>query len=208
MKCNARILFPTRGVVPVDGADVAGPSARIGYMLQQDYLFDWRTVIDNVLLGAENQGVDLSRAKLQQWRLRRSLACFVAVPPQELLSSARQLRVTRVKRHPSSGGNGPRPDVDSDSWACRACLCCSVSRPTRECLWRQRAMNTVVVPHLADVIGNTARSPIEVWRRSASEERRAEISNIRQPILTRPRWIRRHGSSALSSYEEGQNMIA
>jgi NitT/TauT family transport system ATP-binding protein len=69
MKCNACILFRTRGAVRVNGTDVAGPSARIGYMPQQDYLFDWRTVIDNVLLGAENQGVDLSSAKRQAMAL-------------------------------------------------------------------------------------------------------------------------------------------
>ena len=37
------ILEPTDGAVLVDGVPVAGPSRKVGYMLQQDYLFEWRT---------------------------------------------------------------------------------------------------------------------------------------------------------------------
>ena len=51
---------PTEGGVLVDGAPVAGPSRKVGYMLQQDYLFEWRTILDNVLLGAEIQGADMA----------------------------------------------------------------------------------------------------------------------------------------------------
>src|SRR3954471_20842021 len=36
------ILMPTDGTVLVDGRPVAGPSRKVGYMLQQDYLFEWR----------------------------------------------------------------------------------------------------------------------------------------------------------------------
>jgi len=31
-----------------------GPSKKIGYMLQKDHLFDWRTITQNVLLGLGN----------------------------------------------------------------------------------------------------------------------------------------------------------
>jgi hypothetical protein len=61
--------------------------------------------------------------------------------------------VRRDERHPSSGRNGPKPDVKSYSWACRACACCSVL-DQRESPLRQRAVNTVAVPHIADVIGD------------------------------------------------------
>lgn len=47
------LLNPTRGEVRIDGDLVQGPSKRVGYMLQQDYLFEWRTILDNALLGLE-----------------------------------------------------------------------------------------------------------------------------------------------------------
>src|SRR4029078_4472763 len=57
------ILQPTGGAVLVDGKPVTGPHPRIGYMLQQDYLFEWRTILENTLLGAEIQGVDMAKAR-------------------------------------------------------------------------------------------------------------------------------------------------
>src|SRR5690606_27442908 len=43
----AGILPPSDGEVRVGGKRVTAPSPRIGYMLQQDYLFEWRTILDN-----------------------------------------------------------------------------------------------------------------------------------------------------------------
>ena len=57
------ILQPTDGAVLVDGAPVTGPSRKVGYMLQQDYLFEWRTILDNAVLGAEIQGADMIAAR-------------------------------------------------------------------------------------------------------------------------------------------------
>src|SRR5215467_3954515 len=39
------ILMPTGGAVMVDGRPVTGPSRKVGYMLQQDYLFEWRSIL-------------------------------------------------------------------------------------------------------------------------------------------------------------------
>lgn len=47
------LLKPTAGLVAIDGERVQGPSKKVGYMLQQDYLFEWRTILDNALLGLE-----------------------------------------------------------------------------------------------------------------------------------------------------------
>lgn len=49
----AGLLFPSRGTVAVDGVSVAGPSPTVGYMLQQDYLYEWRTILQNAILGLE-----------------------------------------------------------------------------------------------------------------------------------------------------------
>jgi NitT/TauT family transport system ATP-binding protein len=47
------ILQPTDGAVLIDGKPVTGPSRKAGYMLQQDYLFEWRTILANAVLSAE-----------------------------------------------------------------------------------------------------------------------------------------------------------
>ncbi len=47
----AGLIPPTRGTVTVDGAPVRSKSGDVGYMLQRDNLFEWRTIENNVFLG-------------------------------------------------------------------------------------------------------------------------------------------------------------
>lgn len=49
----AGLLEPTHGSVRVYGDAVAGSSPRVGYMLQSDYLYPWRTIMENASLGLE-----------------------------------------------------------------------------------------------------------------------------------------------------------
>ncbi|USG63721.1 ABC transporter ATP-binding protein [Brevibacillus ruminantium] len=48
---------PTAGKVLIEGKPVLGSSRQVGYMLQQDYLFNWRTIEENVFLGLDIQGI-------------------------------------------------------------------------------------------------------------------------------------------------------
>lgn len=50
------LLTPTAGSVSVNGEKVNGPSFMVGYMLQKDHLFEWRTIFENALLGLEITG--------------------------------------------------------------------------------------------------------------------------------------------------------
>src|SRR5919205_751636 len=59
----AGLLEPTAGKVLIDGIDVTGTIGRVGYMLQKDLLLPWRTVLDNVILGMEIQGVPRAQAR-------------------------------------------------------------------------------------------------------------------------------------------------
>lgn len=52
----AGVLEPTSGTVMIDSRDVTGRSGHVGYMLQKDLLLPWRTVIDNIVLGAILKG--------------------------------------------------------------------------------------------------------------------------------------------------------
>ncbi|HSH25810.1 MAG TPA: ABC transporter ATP-binding protein [Massilibacterium sp.] len=45
------ILTPTNGKVNMLNQEVKKPSLQIGYMLQQDYLFPWKSIEDNISLG-------------------------------------------------------------------------------------------------------------------------------------------------------------
>lgn len=49
------LLTPTSGKVSLNGEQITGTSRKIGYMLQKDHLFEWRTILQNVLLGLEIQ---------------------------------------------------------------------------------------------------------------------------------------------------------
>jgi len=44
-------LKPTQGSVLLEGKPVSTSKNDIGYMLQQDYLFPWKTIEENILLG-------------------------------------------------------------------------------------------------------------------------------------------------------------
>ncbi|OAB44487.1 ABC transporter ATP-binding protein [Paenibacillus glacialis] len=52
----AGLLTPSHGEVLVKGLKLEGPTPEVGYMLQQDYLFPWRTILNNALLGLELTG--------------------------------------------------------------------------------------------------------------------------------------------------------
>ena len=49
------LLEPESGTILLDGVPLAESQARIGYMLQKDHLFEWRTIYRNVALGLEIQ---------------------------------------------------------------------------------------------------------------------------------------------------------
>ena len=50
------VLEPSKGKITIKNEKVQKPSGNIGYMLQKDHLFEWRTIIKNVIIGLEIQG--------------------------------------------------------------------------------------------------------------------------------------------------------
>jgi NitT/TauT family transport system ATP-binding protein len=49
----AGLFPPSSGDIYIYGQKVEGPTSKVGYMLQQDYLFPWRSIYQNILLGLE-----------------------------------------------------------------------------------------------------------------------------------------------------------
>lgn len=88
----AGLMKPTAGEIFIGGEPVVGPSRRSGYMLQHDTLFEWRTIFDNVMLGAEIQRLDCSaaRRRAEDLLVRYGLGAFVYKFPQQLSGGMRQ----------------------------------------------------------------------------------------------------------------------
>jgi ABC-type nitrate/sulfonate/bicarbonate transport system ATPase subunit len=78
--------------VLIDGLDATGTIGRVGYMLQKDLLLPWRTLIDNIILGMEIQGVPLSAARAKALPLLRryGLGGFEHAYPSALSGGMRQ----------------------------------------------------------------------------------------------------------------------
>jgi NitT/TauT family transport system ATP-binding protein len=53
----AGLIEPDAGSLVYRGEEIASLRGRVGYMMQKDLLFPWRTVLGNVLLGLEMRGV-------------------------------------------------------------------------------------------------------------------------------------------------------
>lgn len=51
----AGLITPETGDIKINGTDVSNTRASIGYMLQRDHLFEWRSIYKNVILGLEIQ---------------------------------------------------------------------------------------------------------------------------------------------------------
>ena len=86
------LLAPTGGDVLIDGQRVERPTPKVGYMLQQDYLFEWRTIMENAVLGAEIQRRDMTaaRERARQLLTRFGLGQFLAYLPRQLSGGMRQ----------------------------------------------------------------------------------------------------------------------
>lgn len=92
------LLSPSSGTVWLSGEKVTGTSKKIGYMLQKDHLFNWRTIWQNVMLGLEirkavtREAKDRARILLKTYGLHE----FKNKYPNQLSGGMRQ-RVALIR---------------------------------------------------------------------------------------------------------------
>ena len=92
-------LIPAeKGTIRFRRSPLAGHQTKIGYMLQKDHLFEWRTVYRNVILGLEIQKKETPEnlAHVEQMLADYGLAAFKAAIPSELSGGMRQ-RAARIR---------------------------------------------------------------------------------------------------------------
>jgi NitT/TauT family transport system ATP-binding protein len=94
----AGLTLPTEGRVFLDDAPIRGTTRKIGFLLQKDHLFEWRTVLENAELGLEILGVDRVRAGERARRLLQTygLGGFERAYPRQLSGGMRQ-RVALIR---------------------------------------------------------------------------------------------------------------
>lgn len=82
----AKLLTPTSGEVEIS------KGAKVGYMLQKDYLFEWRTILSNACLGLEIEKKLTTESKTQVMDLlaKYGLGDFINSKPSQLSGGMRQ----------------------------------------------------------------------------------------------------------------------
>lgn len=86
------LLEPEKGLIKIKGRYLRDSTTNIGYMLQHDQLFEWRTIYHNVILGLEVQHMLTAKSKEKASELLDTygLGQFKHSKPSELSGGMRQ----------------------------------------------------------------------------------------------------------------------
>lgn len=86
------LLEPEKGLIKINGKYLRESTTNVGYMLQHDELFEWRTIYNNVILGLEVQHMLTARTKAKAHELLDlyGLKQFESARPSELSGGMRQ----------------------------------------------------------------------------------------------------------------------
>ena len=92
LNIGAGLYAPSVGDAYVDGERVEGPNAHVAFMLQKDLLLPWRTIEQNVMLGAEIRKLDKAKSRQKARDLLNAfkLGDFAERYPHQLSGGMRQ----------------------------------------------------------------------------------------------------------------------
>jgi ABC-type nitrate/sulfonate/bicarbonate transport system ATPase subunit len=98
LRIFAGFLRPTSGAVRCEGASIEGPGWRRGYVLQEEAIFPWMTVRENVEFGLVAKGLEPAARRAVSDELLRliGLSAFADAHPKEL--SAGMSKMAEVAR--------------------------------------------------------------------------------------------------------------
>ena len=99
LRIFAGFLRPTKGAVRCDGSNVDGPSPQRGYVLQEDSIFPWMTVRENVEFGLLAKGLAPAARRAVSGELIGliGLSPFEVAYPKELSAGmSKMVEVARV----------------------------------------------------------------------------------------------------------------
>jgi len=144
LRVLAGLLPPTQGRVLLDGQPVRGPQRQVGMVFQSANLLPWRTVLGNILLPLQLQGVPEAQARAQAQEMVRlmDLEGFEDALPRDLSGGmAQRVALARAWVH------RPRLLLLDEPFA-------NLDALTRESmwgellrLWRARRQTVVMVTH-------------------------------------------------------------
>ena len=88
----AGLLIPEKGFIKINGKYLHESTTNVGYMLQHDELFEWRTIYNNVILGLEIQHMLTARTREKAHNLLDiyGLKQFENARPSELSGGMRK----------------------------------------------------------------------------------------------------------------------
>lgn len=86
------LLEPESGTILLRGRDMKDSRTEIGYMLQKDHLFEWRSIYSNIMLGLEiqNKITDEAKERIEKMLYTYGLSKFRDSKPSELSGGMRQ----------------------------------------------------------------------------------------------------------------------
>ncbi len=92
LNIGSGLYRPSRGEALVDSERVVGPNSHVAFMLQKDLLLPWRSILENVKLGVEIQGLPAAQREERARHLldKFHLSEFASHYPHQLSGGMRQ----------------------------------------------------------------------------------------------------------------------
>jgi ABC-type nitrate/sulfonate/bicarbonate transport system ATPase subunit len=147
LRIFAGFLRPTKGLVRCGGSNIDGPGWQRGYVLQEEAIFPWMTVRENVEFGllAKGLGPSARRAVSDELIGQIGLSAFEAAYPKELSAGmSKMVEVARVLATDPSILLLDEPFGSLDAQT-RARMQDALAR-----LWEQRRKTVLFVTHDAE----------------------------------------------------------